>query len=69
MNEKLLTNRELRFALAGRNCPFTIPPAPASIRDWVKRGLKFHVLPGGKRKLFKLSEALAFLNEHPEAVA
>jgi hypothetical protein len=68
MSEKLLTLRELRIALVGAGCPFTIPPAPHTIRGWTKRGLKHHVLPGGNRKHFKLSEVLAFLRENTEVV-
>lgn len=68
MSEKLLMLRELRIALVGPGCPFTTPPAPHTIRGWVKRGLKTHVLPGGNRQYFKLSEVLGFLKEHMEVV-
>lgn len=65
-SEKLLTLRELRIALVGPGCPFTTPPAAATIRRWWKKhGLKFHVLPGGRRKHFRLSEVLAFLRDNP----
>jgi len=68
MSEKLLTLRELRIALAGPGCPFTNPPEPGAIRGWIKRGLKHHILPGGKRKRFYLSEVLAFLTANMEVV-
>lgn len=68
MSEKLLNLRELRIALVGPGCPFKDPPAPEAIREWIKRGLKYHRLPGGKRKHFYLSEVLAFLAEHMEVV-
>ncbi len=64
--EKLLTLRELRIALVGPGCPFTTPPAAQTIRCWVeKHGLKVHILPGGRRKHFRLSEVLAFLRNNP----
>ncbi len=66
--EKLLTLRELRIALVGPGCPFHTPPAPATIRGWLEQGLKHHVLPGGARKRYRLSEVLAFLREHTEVV-
>jgi len=66
VEEKLLTLRELSIRLAGPGCPFTTPPAPATIRGWIDTGLKTHVLPGGKRKLYLLSEVLAFLREKRE---
>lgn len=31
-------------------------------------GLKYHILPGGNRKHYYLSEVLAFLKEHMEVV-
>ena len=68
MSEKLLNLRELRIALAGPGCPFKTPPAPATIRGWIPLGLKYHLLPGGARKHFHLSEVLAFLREHTEVV-
>jgi hypothetical protein len=68
VSEKLLTLRELRIALVGAGCPFSTPPAPSTIRGWHAKGLKFHILPGGSRKLYRLSEVLAFLREHTEVV-
>ncbi len=67
MDEKLLTLQELRIALVGPGCPFRTPPARATVRSWWKlHGLKFHIIPGGRRKHFKLSEVLGFLREQPE---
>lgn len=67
-SEKLLKLRELRIALAGPGCPFKTPPAPATIRGWIPKGLKYHLVPGGVRRHFLLSEVLAFLREHMEVV-
>ena len=66
MEEKLLNLRELRIALAGPGCPFSTPPAPGTIREWVRLGLKAHTLPGGRRRYFLLSDVLAFLVQHRE---
>lgn len=63
MAEKLLKLKELRIRLAGPEGLFHEPPAPATIREWERLGLKTHLLPGGKRKLYLFSEVLAFLKE------
>ncbi len=69
MAEKLLKARELRIALAGPGCPLNTPPSAEMLRSWWKiHGLKYHLLPGGKRKHFLLSEAVAFLRANPEVV-
>lgn len=64
MDEKLLNLRELRIALVGAGCPFSTPPAPSAIREWVRLGLRTHTLPGGRRRYFLLSEVLAFIRRH-----
>jgi len=68
VSEKLLTLRELRIALAGPGSPFKTPPAPSTIRGWHAKGLKYHVLPGGSRKHYYLSEVLSFLSANMEVV-
>jgi len=68
MAEKLLEMKELRIALVGPGGPFKTPPAPAMIRGWIPMGLKYHRLPGGKRRHFLLSEVMDFLSKHTEVV-
>jgi len=66
VEEKLLKLRELRIALAGPGCPFSTPPAPGTIREWVRLGLKTHTLPGRRRRQYLLSDVLAFLKQPRE---